>query len=261
MKAELGIIKNEVAQRPSSSFIPYPSSFPRTVIPELMDQPDAPPEELIRDLHDLTKLNRFGLGRRLVWECVRDVIRSNPSQKSWTLLDVATGSADIPRHLVDWARRNHIDLRITATDLHPVTLDFARKQSREYPEITIEPANLLSLPYAANSFDLVTCSQALHHFGSEDIVIALREMSRIARRVIIISDLYRSKLGCAFVWLAVHLGGGSRFARHDGPASMRNGFKRWELDALAQEAGMQQGRKFRQRLLRLAMTWKKNPVT
>ena len=252
---EPGIIKNEVAQPPSSSF-PH-SSFRRTVIPELMDQPDARPEELIEDLHDLMKLNRFGWGAGLVWECVRDVMNANPAKRDWTLLDIATGSADIPRYLVDWTRRKGISLQVTATDLHPVTLNFARAQSRDYPEINFETANLLSLPYADHSFDIVTCSQALHHFGSEDIVPALRQMSRIARRAVIISDLVRSKWGEWLISLIIRLGGGRRFAQHDGPASMRNGFKAWEMDRLAHEAGLNCQRRCRNRGLRFSMTWMK----
>jgi|ERR1051326_7120950 SAM-dependent methyltransferase len=257
MKMEQDIIKNEAAQRPSSSFLIPNSSFHRTVIPEWMDQPDAQPEELIEDLNDLVKLNRFGWGAGLVWECVRKVMRSNPAKGDWTLLDIATGSADIPRYLVDWARRNGISLRVTATDLHPVTLNFAREQSRDYPEVDFETANLISLQYADNSFDIVTCSQALHHFGSEEIVTALRHMGRIARRAVIVSDLVRSKWGEMFVSLAIHLGGGGRFARHDGPASMRNGFKLWEMDRLACQAGLNRQRHFRHRGLRFAMTWMK----
>jgi len=229
----------------------------RQVIPELMDQPDARPEELLEDLHDLQKLNRFGWGSGLVWECVNGVVRRFPSQKTWTLLDVATGSADIPRHLVDWARRKRIHLRVTATDIHPVTLAFAREQSRECPEIQFESADLLALPYAENSFDIVTCSQALHHFGSNDIVTALRQMGRIARRAVIVSDLVRSAWGYAFVWFLVHVTRASRFAKHDGPVSMKNGFKLREMDALARDAGLDGGHIFRHRGLRFAMTWMK----
>src|ERR1051325_4058900 len=217
MKMELGGHKESAAQRPSPALILHPSAFRRVVSPELMDRPDARPDELIEDLRDLMELNRFGWGRGLVWECVRAVVRADRTPRTWTLLDVATGAGDIPRYLVDWARSQEIDLRVTATDLHPVTLGFAREKSRFYPEIMFEAANLLALPYHDNSFDIVTCSQALHHFNTRDIVAALRQMSRIARRAVIISDLVRSKWGEAFVWLAVHLGRGSRFAKHDGP--------------------------------------------
>jgi 2-polyprenyl-3-methyl-5-hydroxy-6-metoxy-1,4-benzoquinol methylase len=220
-----------------------------------MDQPDAAREELIEDLQDLQRLNRFGWGTGLVWECVRSVVRQSPPQRDWTLLDLATGSADIPRHLVRWARRQGLDLRVTATDFHPVTLDFARRHSLDYPEIQFEPANLLSLPYDENRFDLVTCSQALHHLGSEDVVTALRQMARVARRAVVVSDLVRSGWGIALVWLVVRVGRAGRFARHDGPVSMRNGFKPRELDALATAAGLGGERRFRHRGLRVAMTW------
>jgi SAM-dependent methyltransferase len=222
-----------------------------------MDRPDASPEELTRDLHDLARINLLGWGRRLVWECVSDLVHRHPEQTQWTLLDLATGGGDIPRALVRWSRNDGLDLHVTATDLHPFTLNFAREQSREYPEITFEAANLLALPYADASFDLVTCSQALHHFGKEEIITALGHMRRIARRAVIVSDLLRSKPGYVIVWLALRLGGAGRYVRHDGPVSIKNGFRPYEMSWLAGQAGLAGPCTYRHRGVRFSMTWAK----
>ena len=44
-----------------------------------------------------------------------------------TFLDVATGSADIPRAIVRWGQRRGFDLRVTALDLHATTSRAARE--------------------------------------------------------------------------------------------------------------------------------------
>jgi ribosome-associated toxin RatA of RatAB toxin-antitoxin module len=52
--------------------------------------------------------------------------------------------------------------------------------SRERVGITIR-ADALELPFADKSFDLVTCSQTLHHFDDADAVRVIRELDRVAR--------------------------------------------------------------------------------
>ena len=234
-----------------------PIPIQRNVIPEMMDRLDAIPEELIEDLGDLMQLNHYGGGKRLMCTGVKKTIRLRPWQKDWTVLDVATGAGDIPRSLVDCARQEQINLRVTAIDLHPVTLNYARERSNDYPEIRFESGNLLSMPYAENSFDIVTCSQTLHHFGSDEIVGALAKMGRIARHAVVIGDLRRNLLSYLIVWLSVHLTGASRFARHDAPASICNGFKSWELRELARRAGLYPCSISGYPVLRLALTWLK----
>ena len=79
-----------------------------------------------------------------------------------------------------------------------------------------------------------------------------------ARRAVIISDLVRSVPGYWFVWAAVRLGRASRYVKHDGPASMKNGFTLGEMRWLAGQAGLGGPLRFRHRLLRFSMTWFKS---
>lgn len=229
--------------------------FQRRVIPEMMDWPDADPAQMAKVLEDLARWNRLGWGTGLMWESVRGVVNEDRSKRDWTLLDVATGGGDIPRSLVRWARSKKLNLRVTATDFHPLTLQFARERCREFSEIRVKEANLLAMPYPEKSFDIVTCSQALHHFHSDDIVTGLRQMWRVARRAVIVSDLIRSAIGYVFVWTTIRLGGGGQYARFDGPASIRNGFKPREMDWFARQAGLCERRILRHRGLRFSMTW------
>src|SRR5262249_61450111 len=53
-------------------------------------------------------------------------------------------------------------------------------------------ARALELPFRDHSIDLVMCSQILHHFDDDGAGEFLREMHRVARRAVIVSDLRRS---------------------------------------------------------------------
>ena len=77
---------------------------------------------------------------------------------SLSILDLATGAADIPRALAAVFRARQQPVTITAVDCNPAALLIAEESCRDWPEIRLEQHNLLSLPYASESYDLVMCS-------------------------------------------------------------------------------------------------------
>ncbi len=174
--------------------------MPRRHTPKRINAPDVSCEELAASLTALRRINiRLGSARALI-----------TNLKSWshawptdgtpiTLLDVASGSADIPVAARTWAAQRGFDLRITAIDAHEDTLALAREHVRTElgdgdTGITLQCAdarNLMEL-FAAQSFDYVHASLFLHTLPDIEVLTALRIMERLARRGIIITDLWRS---------------------------------------------------------------------
>src|SRR5690606_31957787 len=97
----------------------YHRPMRRLVQPEFMDDPAATREELRTALAYIRWVNRvLGESRALIGHLAR-WSRRWPKDRPVTLLDVGTGSADIPLEAVRWARQRGFDLRVTAVDLHP----------------------------------------------------------------------------------------------------------------------------------------------
>ncbi|HEY2919450.1 MAG TPA: methyltransferase domain-containing protein [Candidatus Binatia bacterium] len=157
---------------------------------EMMDLPGQPKELLADDLRNLRIINRY-LG------CYRNVLRGlarlvgEQKLHRFTLLDVGTGSGDIPTVIAHWARRQQIAARITGLEREAATVEEAVDQTRSFPEITIVRGDATAPPFGAGSFDFVLTSQLLHHFKDEQIIVLLRTWARLARRGIIVSDLVR----------------------------------------------------------------------
>lgn len=214
----------------------------RLVQPELMDDPSAERGELARSLRFIRGVNLALGGRRaLLWHLNRWSKRW-PRGRPITLLDVGTGSADLPLAARRWATAWGWDLRITAVDLHPTTLDLAREHIGDEEEITLVQADALRLDesYAPGAFDYTHAGMFLHHLGQDDVVRCLRMMHRLARAGVIWNDLLRSRL--SLVLLAPLLIGQPRMVRHDAAASVRAGFTRAEALAAARAAGIADGR-------------------
>jgi hypothetical protein len=202
---------------------------------ERMDAPDLPPGQLAGALRNLTRLNTWFGGFRVA---ARFTARHLALRgKGITLLDVATGGADIPIGLVRRARAAGQRLCVVALDLHPQTVALARARCRPFPEITLVRADARALPVRARSVDLVLCNLTLHHFDEQGAVQVLAEMARVSRIALLVNDLRRSRLGLLLTRLLLSLFR-NPLTRADGPLSFRRAFTLGEIRGVAERAGL-----------------------
>lgn len=224
-----------------TSFLPRPllPVPPHSDATELLDAPGTiPAPTLAHNLRDIRRVNRFAGGTAVVLrhlpELLADVSRGTPI----TLLDIATGSGDIPRALVRWGQRRGFTFRVLATDVSEDVLAVARRETANEPTITIEACDARSLPYRDDAFDIAVCSLALHHFPRAEAVQVLAEMGRVSRRGIILNDLVRTWPGYVGAWLLGNATTTNRLTRHDAPLSILRAFTPKELTEMAREAGL-----------------------
>lgn len=234
------------------------TSLPRAAGAERMDEPGQDPAELGRSLADLRGVNRWLGGYRVVLHHLDRLVARHP-RPAYRVLDVATGSADIPLKISAWARRKGIRMGIVATDLHATTLEYARRQAAADPDVRVEPADALDLSYADGAFDFALCSTALHHFDARDqLLCVLRELDRVAGIGGIINDLRRSRPALVGAnLLAATFWRTHPVTRHDGPLSVRRAFTPAELDDLARAAGLPGARVHAHVPFRVALVWEK----
>lgn len=196
---------------------------------EVLDDHGCDPAVRRRSHRDIQLSNRlFGAIRAVLLELER-VIPQLPADA--TLLDVGTGVGDIPERARQLAAARGIRLSALGLDSIP---ELVTTTTHRIPLGVC--ANALALPFADGSVDVVCCSQVLHHFEDADALTMVREMHRVARRSVIISDLRRSWLAVAGLWgvsfpLRFH-----PVSRHDGMTSVLRGFTRHELRDLVHRA-------------------------
>jgi ubiquinone/menaquinone biosynthesis C-methylase UbiE len=109
-----------------------------------------------------------------------------------------------------------------------------------YPEVTIERADALCLPYPDEAFDVALCSLALHHLSDEDAVTALREMERVTTAGWVVNDLLRDRVACGLIWALTRVVGADPYTRHDAPVSVMRAYTLPEYTELARRAGILQ---------------------
>ena len=210
----------------------------RTHTLELLDQLGHRVQagELRGNLRDIRRANRWFGGTRAVVTTLTPLLSAQHPMTPLSILDVATGSADIPIALASWAEREGCSLRLVATDLQPDVLAVAN-EAVGTSGIVVEQADALDLPYPDGSFDVVTLSLALHHFEPDDAIRVLGEMGRVARQMMVVNDLERSWAGYAGAWLFGRLLTSNQMTRNDAPLSVRRAYTQPEALALAHAAG------------------------
>jgi SAM-dependent methyltransferase len=169
------------------------------------------------------------------------IARFEAFSRSWRagerieVLDVACGAADVPRALIAWGRAQGFDLRVSATDILPEALRYARQHQTER-RLRLACADVDRPPFRDGSFDYVTCALFFHHLTDDRIVATLRSFDRLARRGIVVNDLIRSRR--AFLWTWLLTWPFHPVLHHDGPLSVRRALTPGEMRTLAAAAGL-----------------------
>src|SRR5690606_42104500 len=101
-------------------------TFKRDLQPERMDDPNLPQEEHLRALAGLARLNRL---TGVSWPIYNQLRRiATLLRRPLKVLDVATGSGDLP---IRWARRARAEglpMQITAIDISDVAIRYAQEE-------------------------------------------------------------------------------------------------------------------------------------
>ncbi len=207
--------------------------------PELMDDPAADRSELERSLAFIRKIN-FRLGG--VSAALRHLQRWSTSwsgDETIRLIDIGTGSGDIPAAIADWATGAGFKVHITAVDLHETTLAIARDYIGNRPEIEFLHADALKLMdhFEAGSFHYAHTGMFLHHLSDIEVMTVLRIMDRLTTRALIWNDLVRGWLEKLTVRMLTL--GATAMVKHDAAVSVDAGFKRSEVRELARRVGLE----------------------
>lgn len=203
---------------------------------ELLDSERRPLPELRANLREMALADRLLGGRRAMLARVSSWIDALPADYRPRVLDVATGNATFPTALYRWSIRHNRPLQLYAGDINADVLLVARVELHKLP-IRLIRHDALRMPFADGAFDIVTCTQALHHFGSQAAIQLLGELARVARVGVVVNDLRRSYAG---YWLARLLAVGpvTGIGRHDGPLSVLRAYTPDEARELARRAAL-----------------------
>lgn len=199
--------------------------------PELMDDPALDAAEHRRALAGLARINAVSGSAGVLWPALRKL--ATDLNRPIRVLDIATGSGDVPLALHHRAKLEKLPITFAGCDLSPVAIEVANRS----PAADFFTLDVLNDPLP-RGYDAFTCSLFLHHLDEPDAVALLRKMRAANPRLILVNDLERSRFNYLAVWAASRLFSRSRVVHVDGPLSIEGAFTVAEMRTMADAAGL-----------------------
>jgi len=187
---------------------------------------------------------------------VRDAIKSSNLHRAESLrvLDVASGAGDVAIELWRYGSgRWHVE----GCDVSPAAVAHARKQAQHRgaaAHFFVWDALREPLP---QTYDIVMCNLFLHHLRRADAIELLRVMAKAAKRMLVVNDLHRCRMG---YWLArwgPRLLTRSAVVHHDAIASVRGAYTPEEAEQLARDADLHGATVIRRFPWRWQLIWRR----
>ena len=224
---------------------------------EEMDRPGIAPEVLECVLRAFIRMNSVSRGVNFFWPSLRTLAREMGKDQKLRVLDIGCGAGDMTLRLERHARREGFALVVDGCDMSTVAIAMAtREAAAAGARGTFFVCDVLrdTIP---EGYDAIISSLFLHHLSTEDGGVVLGHMAKSARRLVLVSDLIRSRAGLALVHLATRTLTRSPVVHQDGVTSLLAAFTMEEAHSLGLQAGMSNAVISRRWPERFVLEWRK----
>ena len=231
----------------------------RVRVPEVMDQPGLDPAAHALALAGLRRINALCRSDAILWPPLCELAR-RLAPAPVRVLDIATGSGDVPIRL--WRRFQQAGLQaeIVGCDMSSLAIGQARDgAARSGAVVQIVEGDVLAAPLAGE-YDAVMCSLFLHHLDPPEVAIVLARMAAAARHLVLVNDLRRCTAGWWAAYIGTRLLSRSPVVHYDGPVSVTAAFTPDEAVAMAERAGLYGAMATTRWPWRFLLKWERSPV-
>jgi len=223
-----------------------------------MDQPELDECAHRHALDGFGRAHLVSRGVAPMWPAIREVVPGPPGRR-FRILDLACGGGHVAVDLARRCTRAGVVAEVCGVDVSPVAIGYARALATRahVRRVTFTLLDVARHPLL-DGFDVVLCSLFLHHLGEDQAEALLRRMRDAARRLVVVSDLRRTRLGYLFAWVGCRLLSRSRVFHADGARSVEAAFTTDEARRLAGRAGLAGARVVERWPERFLLTWRRD---
>lgn len=188
-------------------------------------------EMLRKTLDQIAAINKRLGGNKATINGLHTLLKNKPGGSAVSIIDLGCGSGDMLRSVADYGRENNYNFKLTGVDANEFTVNYARKLSAGYPEISYLKMDVLDSAFGEECYDIALATLFLHHFKNEEIENMLGMLMKKVKTGIVINDLHRSRTAY-YLFKLVSLFISNPMVKNDGAISVLRGFKKKELITL-----------------------------
>jgi 2-polyprenyl-3-methyl-5-hydroxy-6-metoxy-1,4-benzoquinol methylase len=194
--------------------------------------------ELLRDsLDKLGKINKWLGGNHVTLDGLRQLLKNQPKEKVYTIVDLGCGHGDILRLIADYGRKKNYSFNLIGIDANQDAIDYAVELSEDYDELTFKRLDVFSQEFQNLEYDIVLSTLFLHHLNQDEIHALLKTTVSKAKVGLVINDLHRSRMAYGLFRL-LGLVISNHMIVQDGLTSILRAFKRKELEGVSKQLNL-----------------------
>ena len=209
----------------------------RLLVPEKMDQSDAPSEEIRQALRELEVINKWLGGYNVIFDAMK---KASWKKQPLTIMDLGCGGGDILRAIARWAELKDLQVKLVGVDKNPLILDFAREHSADFTNIVYKQMDVFDNRLYAERADITISSLFCHHFNDEELTQLIRRMHDLSSQSVVVNDIHRHWFAYYSIKTITGLFSKTDLVKYDAPVSVGRSLTRAEWEKVLSKAGIEQ---------------------
>lgn len=208
---------------------------------EIMDDLTEGGDVMDRTLKELEVINRLLGGNYVTVNGIEKIVEAaqgKTDDRPVRIADLGCGGGDMLMLIADWGRKTGRKLELVGVDANAYIVEYARRHTQDYPEISYLTADIFSEEFSREPFDIMSCSLFTHHFTDEELIRMFTMMNRQSKLGFVINDLHRHWFAYYAIKYITRWFSRSSMVQHDAPVSVLRAFSKPELSKLLNEAGV-----------------------
>lgn len=203
---------------------------------EIMDDLSISGSIISQTLQELNTINKVLGGNKISLTAYRKMC---DGKRNLVIADLGCGGGDIMVEMAKYSKLKKYSSSFIGIDANPHIIEYAKENTKSYPEIAYQSINIFGDDFRAQQFDIIHCCLFLHHFNTNELVRLFRQFKEQARVGVIVNDLHRHPIAFRSIKMLTSLFSKSAMVRNDAAVSVARGFKKSELIEILEKAGIE----------------------
>ena len=207
----------------------------RSKLPEIMDEFDFQGSDLRRVLQIIDRINAVLGGDRVTINGIKKLMRQQPDQQKFKIIDFGCGSGATLRKIADYFADEPKEVEVIGIDANQHTISIAREWSASYQNISFIAEDIFSDNMVSAECDIAISCLTMHHFKDQQLIDIINRLRSLASIGIVINDLHRNSIAYRLFQLYCLFFVDHKVASNDGKISILRGFRREDFEEYANE--------------------------
>lgn len=201
-----------------------------------MDDLDFSDPVIFQTLKEIDTINAWLGGNNVTMSAIKKLLKEYKSDSALSIADLGCGSGEMLRKISHWANKKGLKVQLVGIDANPHIVEYARKSSVGYSDISYHAINIFSSEFEQKKYDIITCTLFCHHFDDESLSKILSSLSKSVSIAIVINDIHRHWFAYYSIKWLTSFFSKSYMVKYDSRLSVLKAFKRVELENILKKA-------------------------